>query len=59
MNDFQMTHLANDRINSLQAEAQRHRLANSARKTAARQRISKPRSHIRFSLHRLLGRAAA
>ena len=59
MNDFQMSLLAADHFNNLQAEAQRHRLAKSAPKAPAHQRNAKLRNPIRFSLHRLLGRAAA
>ena len=59
MNDFQMNHLANSRIETFHAEAQRQRLAKSSPKPAQRQRTSKPRRSLRFNLDMLLGRATA
>jgi len=59
MNDFQMNHLASNRIETFHAEAQRQRLAKSAAKPAQRQRTGKPRRSLRFSLDMLLGRATA
>jgi hypothetical protein len=43
MNDFQMSSLANDRINSMRAEADRQRLARSGQSTTQRSRSARPR----------------
>ena len=59
MNDFQMTHLANDRINDFRAEADRQRLVRSVRRAPAGSRSAKPRSSRRLSLDFLFGRATA
>lgn len=58
MNDYQMTHLASDRFSSLRAEADRQRLARSARsEPTPGGRLTTLSRHRRLGL--LLGRAVA
>ena len=58
MNDFQMTFLANDRRDTLLAEAKRERLAHSADAPAARTRRPRPQrpSALRAGASLLIGR---
>jgi|GEM_PF-7009165 len=59
MNDYQMSLLANDHSHQLLAEAQRERLAASAKRLEQPTEPPQPRRSHRLSLGFLLGRTAA
>jgi hypothetical protein len=59
MNDFQMTLLANERIRTFRAEAERERLARSARRAPVHDHHVSGRGPRRRSLGLLFGRPLA
>jgi hypothetical protein len=59
MNDFLMNSLAADRIDRLQAEAARHRLARAAHPDQRPSHPTAPKRRRHFHLSWLLRRAAA
>jgi hypothetical protein len=59
MNDFHMSHLATGRIDELRAEADRHRMARTAKPQLDSPKAEHSHHPRRFTLSSLLRRAVA